>query len=115
MSPSWSTLSKTDAKPVTVPESSSALLISSGATCAVLSPLSGQRNRRIDKRHLPQPLAVLRQIVRGPCWGDPAGTLAAGWRAAPPPSLSAGQGEGNRSAKSQKPSRQLGADRRCRL
>ena len=95
MSPSWSRLSKTDAKPVTVPESSSAFLISSGATCAVLSPLSGQRNRRTDKRHWPQPAGGVVRIVRGPAGEFPLGPWPLAGDA-PPATPSAGQGEGNR-------------------
>jgi hypothetical protein len=41
MSPSWSRLSKTEAKPVQVPESSSAPLISSGTDLCCMSPLRG--------------------------------------------------------------------------
>ena len=65
MSPSWSRLSKTEAIPVKVPESSSVPLISRDGLVLQLSPLSGQRNRRIDKRHWPQPAGSVVRIVRG--------------------------------------------------
>jgi hypothetical protein len=52
MSPSWSRLSKTEAKPVNVPLASSAPLINSDADLCCIESLSGQRNRRIDKRPL---------------------------------------------------------------
>jgi hypothetical protein len=79
MSPSWSRLSKTEAKPVKVPESSSAPSTCSGPIYVAWIALSDNGIGGLDNEHWPQPAGGVVRIVRGElarCSSD----LAAGWR-----------------------------------
>ena len=80
MSPSWSRLSKTEAKPVKVPESSSALLISSGTDlCCIESPF-GATESEVSTTNTGRNLLAVSFGSFAASWRGAVRTLAAGWR-----------------------------------